>query len=155
MRPSHSAWPKIRLTESGTDLITILKRILFVQNSCTQTIQVCVRSLVPRPASCTFKDIIGWVIMDHLIWFLQRLFVKSYPCSPEHKLHKMWVRRCFFELMWKRKFILSMPLLSFSDDRFHQFSIDKVNMVCTHSAGSSLSKIICIDFTLNVLSISF
>ncbi len=67
VRPGHSVWPKIRLTESGTDQITILrcflsfKTVIISRNNIVFKIKFSqpknghpsrARSLVPRTSSC-------------------------------------------------------------------------------------------------------
>ncbi len=79
MRPGHSVRPKIRLTESGTDLITILRCFLSFKTALTSRNIIVfniffsparnghpsrARSLVPSAASCIMPGDPGGVMME-------------------------------------------------------------------------------------------
>ncbi len=75
MRPGHSVRPKIRLTESGTDLITILRCFLSFKTVCT-TRNIIVFKIFFRQKKTAIRVV-------HALWYLVPLAVwrGEGPCN--------------------------------------------------------------------------
>ncbi len=106
MRPGHSVWPKIRLTESETDLITILRCFLSFKTVLTS------RNIIVFKIFFSGKKTAIWVV--HALWYLVPLADRYLPFCPilsrstgfqmhylNYLIFSFWTIISYYLIRWK------------------------------------------------------